>query len=76
MTEWGLTSGDCSGKDLSGHTKKATLQGAPTSWGLEREGPARKGGWCNCVNGTHLWGPQREDTEGHRRKASDAHKLH
>jgi len=49
-------------RDTSRHGKIATLQGAPTSWGLQREGPVMKGKGSNRVKGTHLWRLQRADT--------------
>jgi len=61
-----LTSGDRSGRDVSGHAKEVTLRGAPTSWGPERESPARKGERCDRMKSTPLWrrrGGTSQDTE-------------
>ena len=73
MTEWGvLTSGDRSGRDVSGLAKKVTSRGTSTSRNPEREGPARKGGRCDRVKGTHLWGlREEEDASGHAKKVSE-----
>jgi len=48
-------------RDTLQHGKIATLQGAPMSWGLQREGPVTKGKGSDQVKGTHLWRPQRAD---------------
>ena len=44
--------------------RRATLQGSPTSWGLQRgEEPVSTQKECDRMKGTHLWRPQRKGYE-------------
>jgi len=46
--------GDHRGRDLSGHRKKGTKQGALTSWRPQREGLVRTQKESNQARGTHI----------------------